>query len=61
MREVLYALGELRNEVILSPSPAIPTKILHSPRWNSYFKVSFIPGQFLITIVVRFLKYLLIL
>ncbi|WVZ91532.1 hypothetical protein U9M48_037691 [Paspalum notatum var. saurae] len=37
-REVLFAVGELRNEMILPPSPATPTKILHGPRWNPYFE-----------------------
>ncbi|WVZ81644.1 hypothetical protein U9M48_028998 [Paspalum notatum var. saurae] len=37
-REVLFAVGELRNEMILPPSSITPTKILHSPRWNLFFK-----------------------
>ncbi|KAJ1292049.1 hypothetical protein BS78_02G362300 [Paspalum vaginatum] len=36
--EVLFAVGELRNEIILPPSYATPTKILHNPRWNPFFK-----------------------
>ena len=39
-REVLYAVGELRNEMILPPSTATPTKIRDSHRWYPYFKVS---------------------
>jgi hypothetical protein len=39
-REVLYAVGELRNEMILPPSTATPTKIRYSHRWYPYFKVS---------------------
>ncbi|WVZ96979.1 hypothetical protein U9M48_042551 [Paspalum notatum var. saurae] len=31
-------VGELRNEMILSPSSATPTKILQSSRWNPFFK-----------------------
>ncbi|WVZ92066.1 hypothetical protein U9M48_038161 [Paspalum notatum var. saurae] len=37
-REVLFAVGELRNEMILPATSATPTKILHSPRWNPFFK-----------------------
>ncbi|XP_023156871.1 uncharacterized protein [Zea mays] len=37
-REVLYAVGELRNEMILPPSTATPTKIRDSHRWYPYFK-----------------------
>ncbi|KAL6893815.1 hypothetical protein ACP4OV_007913 [Aristida adscensionis] len=36
--QVLYAIGELRDEMIQPPSTAVPTKILHSRRWNPYFK-----------------------
>jgi Zn ribbon nucleic-acid-binding protein len=39
-KEVLYAVGELRNEMILPPSTATPTKIRDSHRWYPYFKVS---------------------
>jgi hypothetical protein len=39
-REVLYVIGELRNEMILPPSTATPTKIRDSHRWYPYFKVS---------------------
>jgi hypothetical protein len=39
-REVLYAVGELGNEMILPPSTATPTKIRDSHRWYPYFKVS---------------------
>jgi hypothetical protein len=39
-REVLYAVGELRNEMILPPSTATPTKVRDSLRWYPYFKVS---------------------
>ncbi|WVZ81661.1 LOW QUALITY PROTEIN: hypothetical protein U9M48_029014 [Paspalum notatum var. saurae] len=35
-----FFVGELRNEMILPPSSITPTKILHSPRWNLFFKVS---------------------
>jgi hypothetical protein len=38
--EVLYAIGELRNEMVLPPSTATPTKIRDSHIWYSYFKVS---------------------
>jgi hypothetical protein len=36
-REVLYAIGKLRNEMILPPSTATPTKIRDSHRWYPYF------------------------
>jgi hypothetical protein len=39
-KEVLYAVGELRNEMILPPSTATPTKIRDSHRCYPYFKVS---------------------
>ncbi|WVZ77426.1 hypothetical protein U9M48_025291, partial [Paspalum notatum var. saurae] len=37
-QEVLYAVGELRGDMIQPPAADIPTKILHSSRWNPYFK-----------------------
>jgi hypothetical protein len=37
--QVLYVVGELRNEMIKPPSAAIPIKILGSSRWNPYLKV----------------------
>ena len=37
--EVLYAVGELGNEMILPPSLAVPIKIQNSHRWHPYFKV----------------------
>jgi hypothetical protein len=39
-KEVLYDVGEPRNEMILPPSTATPTKIRDSHRWYPYFKVS---------------------
>jgi hypothetical protein len=38
-QEVLYAVGELRGEMITPPSAAVPAKIQNSRRWNPYFKV----------------------
>jgi hypothetical protein len=38
--QVLYAIGELRQEMIKPPSSDIPSKIRYSKRWYSYFKVS---------------------
>jgi hypothetical protein len=38
--QVLYAVGELRNELIKPPSSVTHSKILGSPRWNPYFKVN---------------------
>ncbi|KAL6661145.1 hypothetical protein ACP70R_000529 [Stipagrostis hirtigluma subsp. patula] len=37
-REVLYAVGELRNKMIVPPSTAVPAKIRNSRRWYPYFK-----------------------
>ena len=37
--QVLYAVGELRNEMIKPPSIAIHLKVLGSHRWNPFFKV----------------------
>ncbi|KAJ1278064.1 hypothetical protein BS78_04G051500 [Paspalum vaginatum] len=37
-QEVLYAVGELRADMIQPPSTSIPTKILHSSPWNPFFK-----------------------
>jgi hypothetical protein len=38
--QVLYAIGELRQEMIKPPSGETPSKIRHSKRWCPYFKVS---------------------
>ena len=38
-KEVLYAIGELRNEMIIPPSSETPLKIRNSSRWYPYFKV----------------------
>jgi hypothetical protein len=38
-REVLYAIGELREEMIRPPSNETALKIRTSPRWYPYFKV----------------------
>ncbi|XP_034604831.2 uncharacterized protein [Setaria viridis] len=37
-KEVLYAIGELRQEMIRAPSNETPVKISNSPRWYPYFK-----------------------
>lgn len=37
-RQVLYAVGELRGEMIKSPTGRTPSKIRTSPRWYPYFK-----------------------
>ncbi|KAL6848265.1 hypothetical protein ACP4OV_022393 [Aristida adscensionis] len=37
-REVLFAIGELRSDMIRPPSNETPLKIRNSPRWNPYFK-----------------------
>lgn len=38
--QVLYAVGELRNELIKPPSSTTHPRILGSPRWNPFFKVT---------------------
>ncbi|KAL6649400.1 hypothetical protein ACP70R_013624 [Stipagrostis hirtigluma subsp. patula] len=38
-QEVLFAVGELREEMIQPPSSAVPPKILASRRWYPFFKV----------------------
>jgi hypothetical protein len=38
--QVLYAIGELRQEMIKPPSGDIPSKIRYSKRWYMYFKLS---------------------
>ncbi|XBH65338.1 hypothetical protein VPH35_118952 [Triticum aestivum] len=37
-KQVLYAVGELREEMIRRPSGQTPPKIRGSPRWYPYFK-----------------------
>ena len=39
-KQVLFAVGELRGEMIKLPTGRTPTKIRTSPRWYPYFKVS---------------------
>jgi hypothetical protein len=43
-REVLYAIGELRGEMIRPPSNETPLKIRNSPRWHPYLKVNKLLG-----------------
>jgi len=38
-KEVLYAIGELRQDMIKAPSNETPLKISNNPRWYPYFKV----------------------
>jgi hypothetical protein len=38
-KEVLYAIGELRQDMIKAPSNETPLKISNSPRWYPYLKV----------------------
>ena len=38
--QVLYAIGELRSEMIKPPTPSIHPKILGSHRWNLYMQVT---------------------
>jgi hypothetical protein len=46
--QVLYAVGELRNEIIKPASTSTHPKILGSHRWNPYFKVNiYILGSFI--------------
>ena len=42
--QVLYAVGELRNEMIKPASTTTHPKILGSHTWNPYFKVIVYPG-----------------
>ena len=37
--QVLYAIGELRNEIIKSPTTATHLKIMGSQRWYPYMQV----------------------
>ena len=39
-KKVLYAVGELRGEMIKAPTGQTPQKIRNSYRWYPYFKVS---------------------
>jgi hypothetical protein len=39
-KQVLYAIGELRQEMIKPPSGETPSKIRHNKRWYPYFEVS---------------------
>jgi hypothetical protein len=38
-QRVLYAVGELRNEMIVPPATSVHPRILRSRRWYPYFKV----------------------
>jgi hypothetical protein len=38
--QVLYAIEDLRQEMIKPPSAETPSKIQNSKRWYPYFKVS---------------------
>jgi hypothetical protein len=38
-KEVLYAIGELRQDMIKAPSNDTLLKIINNPRWYPYFKV----------------------
>jgi hypothetical protein len=40
LKQVLYVVGELRGDMIRSPTGRTPSKIHTSPRWYPYFKVS---------------------
>jgi len=40
--QVLYAVGELRSEMIKPPGLEIHPKIFESQRWNPYFKVLYL-------------------
>jgi hypothetical protein len=47
-KEVLYAIGELRQEMIRPPSSETPLKIRNSHRWYPYFKVLIMPFDVLV-------------
>jgi hypothetical protein len=49
-KEVLYAVGELRQDMIRAPPNDTPLKISNSPRWYPYFKVIKMSMQFLVII-----------
>jgi hypothetical protein len=51
-REVLYAIGELRGEMIRPPSNETPLKIRNNPRWHPYLKVNKLLGCW---VVVNFM------
>ena len=38
-KEVLFAIGELRDEMITPPATSVPPKILGNRRWYPFFKV----------------------
>jgi hypothetical protein len=42
-KEVLYAIGEIRNDMIKPPSSETPLKITNSTRSYPYFKVIILP------------------
>jgi hypothetical protein len=48
-QRVLYAVGELRNEMIVPPSNGVHPRILGSRRWYSFFKVG-VPSISLVVI-----------
>ena len=39
-KQVTFAIGEFRGEMVRRPSGQTPPKIRGSPRWYPYFKVS---------------------
>jgi len=41
-QEVLFAVGELRNKMIVPPSSAVHQKIQNNRKWNPFFKVGII-------------------
>jgi hypothetical protein len=47
-KEVLYAIGELRQEMIRPPSSETPLKIRNSHRWYPYFKILIMPFDVLV-------------
>jgi len=40
-QEVLYAVGELKNDMIQPPTTVVHPKIHNSRKWNPFFKVGF--------------------
>ena len=45
-KAVLYAVGELRDEMILTPSNRCHPKIQQSTRFNPYFKVNYFVSKY---------------
>ena len=56
-KQVLFAIGELRGEMIRRPSGQTPPKIRRSLRWYPYFKVSIDNIHFSLLDMLVFCKF----